>query len=64
MVKKAKDEFCAQKVHECEADQKKLCKIIDDLMGHGKPNTLPTASSNLLLVKNLNIFFHIKNWYT
>ena len=64
MVKKAKYEFYAQKVNECEGDQKKLYKIIDSLMGRGKPNILPTASSNLLLAKNLNIFFHIENWYT
>ena len=57
MVKKAKDEFYAQKVHECEGYQKKLYKIIDSLMGRGKPNILPTASSNLLLAKNLNSFF-------
>ena len=57
MVKKAKDEFYAQKVHECEGDQKKLYKIIDSLMGREKPNILPTASLNLLLTKNLNNFF-------
>ena len=57
MVKKAKDKFYAQKVHGCEGDQKKLCKIIDSFMGRGKPNILPTASSNLLLAKNLNNFF-------
>ena len=32
MVKKAKDKFYAQKVHGCEGDQKKLCKIIDSFM--------------------------------
>ena len=56
MIKNAKDEFYAQKVHECE-DQNKLYKVIDCLMGCEKPKTLPTASSNLLLGQTFNNFF-------
>ena len=57
MIKIAKDEFYAQKVQECEGDQKKLYKVIDCLMGREKPKTLPTASSNLLFAETFNNFF-------
>ena len=53
----AKDEVYAQKVQECEGDQKKLYKVIDCLMGREKLKTLPTASSNLLLAETFNNFF-------
>ena len=56
MIKTAKDEFYAQKVQECEGDQKKLYKVIDCLMGREKPKTLPTASSNLLSAEIFNDF--------
>ena len=56
-IKIAKDEFYAQKVQECEGDQKKLNKVIDCLMGREKPKTLPIASSNLLLAETFNNFF-------
>ena len=59
MVKKAKDEFYAQKVHECEGDQNELYKIIDSLMGRGKPNILPETNEWFTRWKINFRFIHI-----
>ena len=57
LVEKARSDFYAQKIQECDSDQKKLYKVIDCLMGREKPKALPTSSSNLVLAGTLNDFF-------
>ena len=57
LVEKATADFYAQKIQDCDGDQKKLYKVIDCLMGREKPKTLPTSSPNLVLAGTLNDFF-------
>ena len=59
LVERARSDFYAQKIQECDGDQKKLYKVIDCLMGREKPKALPTSSSNLILAGTLNNFFYL-----
>ena len=57
---KTKTEFYLDKIKDCNGDQKQLFKIVDNLLGRGKPRQLPVSHSPLALAENFNEFFITK----
>lgn len=60
LITKAKSEFYLNKIKDCNSDQKQLFKIVDNLLGRGKPRELPMSNSPLALAENFNGFFITK----
>ena len=60
LVEDARADFYAQKIQECDGDQKKL-KVINCLMEREKPKALPTSSSNHVLVETINDFYFLNH---
>ena len=52
--------YNSNKVIECQGDRKKLFQLFKQLMGTQKPQSLPTAASDLDLANEMNMFFHNK----
>ena len=50
--------YNSNKVIDCQGDQKKLFQLCKRLMGMQKPQSFPTAVSDLALANEMNLFFH------
>ena len=57
---KAKEQYFLHQIEECEGDQKKLFRIVNSLLGHGKAANLPRHSDCRELSKALDNFFVTK----
>ena len=60
LIAKTKADFYLDKIKDCNGDQKQLFKIVDNLLGRGKPRQLPLSHSPLALAENFNDFFITK----
>ena len=60
LVKRSKSSYFLDKINNCAGDQKKLFKVVDNLLGRTKATSLPTASSSLLLAEEFNQYFALK----
>ena len=62
LVAKAKAKFCYQGIKDYEGDQRKLCTIVDGLLGGKKTKMLPIASIDCGpdLVDTFNAYLNTK----
>ena len=60
LIKKAKKQYFLHQIEQCEGDQKKLFRIVNSLLGHGKAVNLPRHSNPRELSKALDDFFVTK----
>ena len=60
MIKKAKIDYYSSQVNESAGDQKKLFKVIDNLLHKSKIPVLPSSDSDELLAIEFSEFFHQK----
>ena len=56
-IKEAKATYFIKQIEECDKDQRKLFKIVDKLLGRGKPTILPEYSVANVLAQTFNEFF-------
>ena len=60
MIKEAKSSYYNRKIKECDGDQRKLFKIIDNLLQRNKGSKLPTHDKVTDLVEDFSKFFVTK----
>ena len=55
-----KVEFCGGQVTSCKGDQKKLCCLMNNLMGRDSPTSLPSSESDIQLALDFSRFYQSK----
>ena len=55
-----KVEFYGGQVASCKGDQKKLCCLMNNLMGRDSPTSLPSSESDIQLALDFSRFFQSK----
>ena len=55
-----KVEFYGGQVASCKGDQKKLCCLMNNLMGRDSPTSLPSSESDIQLALDFSLFFQSK----
>ena len=57
-----KVEFYGGQVASCKGDQKKLCSLMNNLMGRDSSTSLPSSESDIQLVLDFSRFFQSKSF--
>ena len=55
-----KVEFYGGQVASCKGDQKRLCRLMNNLMGRDSPTSLPSSESDIQLALDFSRFFQSK----
>ena len=59
-IREAKSNYFIKQIKECDQDQRKLFKIVDNLLGRAKPSSLPEHSTASSLAEIFNEYFVTK----